>query len=187
MANKVLSKNLKLFVFIVAIVLGNAFQGSCFAQEPEEDKGAALKRAHESLEKMLKDLDVFYKANKATDGSTYYTVLWEGKKGSSRMFLELGNAGYYQEEWLHRLLIYTTVKQQETPLPPAVIKAVSTYGSRALYGTAVCSGDFKMVSIKCDSFIEGMTSRALGLSFLYVDINKNNMLEIINQGTAGSE
>ncbi len=155
--------------------------------KPEQDSDEAMKAAHVRLTKLLDETDdLFYKTKTGKNGLPFYTVVWESNGETSKIILGLKELGHYHGQYIYAINAWAYVATSEEPMPPAVIKAISTANDTLLVGNFSCSQNFKEVYANMSGMLEDSTSGSIWMYFAYLHSNRLKMKGLVDQAMAGS-
>jgi len=178
-------------VWVAIFFVGLLSHSSVVLAKPEQESDEAMKAAHGRLTKLLDETDdLFYKTKTSKNGQPFYTVIWESEGETSKIILGLKELGHYHGQYFYAINAWAYVATSEEPMPPAVIKAISTANDTLLVGNFSCSQNFKEVYANMSGILGDSTSTSgsgsIWMYCAYLHSNRLKMKGLVDQAMAGA-
>lgn len=169
--------------FLLSIASVGLAPISSFAQD---DSGR--KQADEHLQSELDKIDnLFLKTSETSAGNKMWIIMWEDSGETTKIAIELRDLGKYDHKPIYGLLAYASVVETESPVPPAVIKAIATKNERTGLGHFSSDEAFQTIYINSTAPCDTLTAGQLWIIFAYIHQNRIEFKGEISQLMAGSK
>jgi hypothetical protein len=154
----------------------------------DEDEAASWAAAHEKFVEQLDKIEgAFYKTSKSDSGNTFYTLMWEMEGETSKITIELRPVGHYANKSVFGIIVYATVIQSDSALPPAVIKAVATKSENTKLGHFSMTESFNTVYVNASLLSDNLTAGQIWMACAYVHQNRIGMKKEIDDLMAATK
>ncbi len=180
----ILNKRLFRFGFLAFAVLVVAVSGhSMFgiAQESSGQSADPVAAAFAKLESVLKQVDgLFYKVNEDDAGKKFATIVWEQEGEISKIVMGLEVLGTYDQKTVLGLSMWTEVARSDSPMAPAVIKAVASNSDLLRLSGYSTSKDFKVVYVNARGTFSEVSPGDIWMYCAYLHGSRLEMKQVID-------